>query len=371
MGFNVAVLLLLLFLAPLLLYFLKSLNIQRLLIISGAVVIGARLVSPLIDDLFLYLLMNGLILLGTGIFLPCFLTIYFALNGKFKFHTVGGAVLAAPALALLTDFLLRAMGDTLDVSVSGWIGAHGDTVVAPFWLVFALSLIALGALLRMGAIVVSDLPGVRAEQRSARKVSALLPGLAYGLLLTLLFTFLGYPDAMIRWTDGDYTLSVTTATLWLCIFAIAIHLDAFREFIFRRSTLIPLHLIQLAVIADVIYLHVGIAQYLGGLALGVLLLDMYILFLAVGSQDYSAGPLIRMITIGQFVFLLMFFVSVFALVTIHAGPVGALFKDRLPLTLMGAAIALVLIVLVYSGRVHGFPFQQTDAVEHTSTEGGA
>ncbi|MCB1318033.1 MAG: hypothetical protein KDK27_18840, partial [Leptospiraceae bacterium] len=184
-------------------------------------------------------------------------------------------------------------------------------------------------------------------------------------------TFLGYPDAMIRWTDGDYTLSVTTATLWLCIFAIAIHLDAFREFIFRRSTLIPLHLIQLAVIADVIYLHVGIAQYLGGLALGVLLLDMYILFLAVGSQDYSAGPLIRMITIGQFVFLLMFFVSVFALVTIHAGPVGALFKDRLPLTLMGAAIALVLIVLVYSGRVHGFPFQQTDAVEHTSTEGGA
>ena len=120
---------------------------------------------------------------------------------------------------------------------------------------------------------------------------------------------------------------------------------------FSVSQLI-LNLIQLLVIVDVIYLDLGIAQYFVGVALGSLIMDIFIFYQIVGIKNYSIQYFIRFITAGIVTFLLVLFVTIFTLVWAHIGAAGSLFKDQLVPILMLISTVYTLSAAFYNRKIY-------------------
>lgn len=353
MGFSPTILYLIVFLSPLLMFLLRVINVNIVLIVTGVIIVAHRLYGSLDSEASLYLIFHAFVIVAFSVYLPAFLTTYYSLSAKLRRYTIPAAAITGPVIAVLLDITLSALGNTLDPTVVGLVSRSGDTVLHPIFISLPICAATLYFLHRNHAIVKKELISSRTVQRSGVPVSTILPGICFGFLLTNLFVFMGYPGAVIRWTTGDYDLAVCCTALSLVVLVVLLQWERALNFLFRPAVQVALNAIQLLVVLDIVFFDSGAAQYLLGVALASLLIDLFIFYQAVASRNYSIQYFIRLLTIAVGTYLVMFFVTVFTLLWAHV-PGGEHFRGMLQPIIAVISATYTVAAVLYAGRVRSF-----------------
>ncbi len=353
MGFSPTILYLLVFLSPLLMFPMRAINVNIVLLLTGSVIVAHRLYGSLDSEASLYLIFHAFVIVAFSIYLPAFLTTYYSLSAKLRRYTIPVAAITAPVLAVLFDITLNTLGNTLDLTVVGITSRTGNTLVHPIFISLPICAAVVYFLYRNHVIVKKELISSRTVQRSGVPVSTLVPGICMGFLFTNLFLFMGYPGVVVRWTPGSYPVALCCTAVTLVILIVLLQSKTIVEALFKTAVQVVLNLVQLFVVLDVLYFDTGLAQYLLGGALASLLIDLFLFYQAVASKNYSIQFFIRVFTLAIATYLLLFFMTVFSLVWAHV-PGGILFKGRLPAIITLISIAYMTASVLYTGRVRAF-----------------
>jgi hypothetical protein len=354
MGFSPTILYLVAFLASLLLVLASRVHLNLIMMLSACSIIVHRIYGSLDSEPSLFVLFHTIVIVSYAVFLPSFLALYYSLHEEDPEAPRSGgistreAIAAAPALAVLLDIVFTTIGDSLDSTVAGISDSAGKVIVPGLLITVGLAVFAAPMLRSCYRVVERHLPAEAAVRPGNGRDSPLVPGMLFGFLLMLLFTFLGYPGIVIRWTPGSYVVAVLSASFCLALLVVLLQLAKSRNLLFAAPVQAALNLIQYFVILDVMFLDTGAAQYLIGVALVSLLLDLHVLFSARGRKAYSLSYLARLCATGIIAFLILFFMSTFSLLWAYVGTLGAIFKGKYLYILIAISTVYILCSMYYA-----------------------
>lgn len=351
MGFSHTALYLFVFLLPLILVFFRLINVNIVMAASGSMIIIHRLYGSLFSEASLYILFHAVVIVSYGLYLPSFLTNYYSLNAKSHKYSLPLAVIAAPVLALIMDITFKIAGDSLDLTAIGAVDSTGTSTIHPIIISLIICIAASILLYQNYHIIQEELTSVRTTQRSGVEVSTIFPGLCFGFIYSVLFTFLGYPGIVSRWTPADYTVTVILTSMTLLILLVILQFEKITKILFLPVSQGILNAVQFFVIIDIIFLDTGAAQYLLGIAVSSLLIDMFIFYHAIGSKNYSIQYFIGITTIAIVTFIIIFVISVISLTWPYTGIVGQVLKDKTLPILTAISGIYTLSAILYSNRV--------------------
>jgi endonuclease/exonuclease/phosphatase family metal-dependent hydrolase len=261
---------------------------------------------------------------------------------------------AGLALAVGLSTLLRTVGHGIELSLTpagGWVG----------W--------GLGLLLGC-CLVLSDLKREPADQQKGEKRTA--PVLGIYLILTLVYFSISAPAVIARWTEGNYTLIVSTVSLfslgWVWLFItqpsllerISPRLLVFWNLLFTASLTLTLlaHRVSFPPNLDSPAVVVGTPSALQMVPLGLMLLLFPVLFLdfqvfiqqmqVSGQQPRSLAP---GILLGSFSLIVLIFINIFSNVWGYIEPISPPFRNTFWLAyfLLSGTISL-LVWLALRGK---------------------
>lgn len=348
MGLQPSALYTLVFFSPLLLLFLKYINLNVLLALSGISLVVNRILASLNLGADMFLLNNALVIVSYGIYIPSFLTIYYSLHGKSRLYAKSIAAIIAPFLALIIDLAFRVLGDSYDISVGGIISSKSSQVINPLMITIPLAILAIIFIIKGFFILKTELPSMRTVQRSGKKTSSIIPGFSLGLLYIVFFSLLGYPGIGARWGGLNYTTTVIVTVLCLLVILLLLLFKEMRLILFNPISQIILNAVQFFTIVDILFIESGAAQFTFGIACGSMLLNIYILYHAVGIKNYSIGYFIRLLTMAILTFIILYFIIIFTLVWAHIGPLGLALRDKLPILIVSYASIYILASLIFN-----------------------
>jgi hypothetical protein len=357
MGFSPTILYLVAFLASLLLVLATRVRLNLIMMLSACSIILHRIYGSLDSEPSLFVLFHTIVIVSYAVYLPSFLALYYSLYAEHADAPRSGgisareAIAAAPALAVLLDIVFMTIGDSLDSTVLGISDSAGKVIVPGLLITIGLAVFAVQMLRSTYRVVERHLPSEAIVRPKDRRDSPLVPGILFGFLLMMLFTFLGYPGIVVRWTPGSYEVAVSSASLWLALLVVLLQFARARSLLFTTPVQAALNLIQYLVILDVLFLDTGAAQYLIGPALVSLLLDMHVLFSARGRKAYSLSYLARLCATGIITFLILFFMSAFSLLWAYVGALGAIFKGKYLYMLVAISTLYIPCSLYYARRI--------------------
>ncbi|MBF0351918.1 MAG: hypothetical protein HQM11_12870 [SAR324 cluster bacterium] len=352
MGMSPSVGYLAVFLAPLLMVFLKELNVNMVMLVSGVAIILHRLYGSLHSEANLYMLFHAVVIIAFGTYFPSFLTIYYAFHAKHKMHTMPWAIIIGLVLAILTDITLCVLGDTLDITIVGITGISPESSLSPLWFTLLICAMALYCVCVNYLHILESLPSIRVTQRSGQPVSSFWPGICLGLLLSVFFILLGTPGTAIRWTEGSYNVVILSCVVCLTVMIMLLQWSLVRKLLFHPVSQVILNALQLLAIIDILWMDYGLYQFLAGIALSSLIMDMFILFQIVGTRNYSIIHFIRLTVVGIITFLVILFLSIATLVWAHVGPPGLFLKGQLIPLLTGASLVYITTSVFYNSRIY-------------------
>ncbi len=350
LGFTPMVFYLLVFLAPLLMLFLRAINVNILMAVSGVVVVTHSLYCSMNPGTEIYIFFHALVIVAFCLYLPSFLTVYSSLQGKSKQYSVTTAGIMAPLLALVIDNAFKILGNSLSIAQSGVVTGAGDIVIHPVVVIAPVCVVAYALIHKSYTIVSRELKSVRAIHRSGVHISTVIPGLGFGLSWAVIINLLGYPGEIVRWTGGSHLITVLSTIVVIISVVIYMQYAPVKVFFFPRLQVV-LNAIQLFVIGDILYFDTGAAQFLLGPALVSSVVDMFIFLQAVGSRNYSIQYFIRVASIGILTFLLVSFFIMFTFTWSYTGPVGVLFRGKLNCIVVAIGVVYVGLSFVSNYRI--------------------
>ncbi|MGK5094647.1 hypothetical protein WDW89_21865 [Deltaproteobacteria bacterium TL4] len=349
MGISPSIGYLAVFLAPLLLIFLKKIDVDLVMTVAAVVMVIHRVYGSLDSEANLFMIFHAMVIISYGIYLPAFLTIYYDFYTKMNIHTMPWVIIIGLVLAVQMDIILRVLGHSLDITLGGLVADSGIRTWHPLWFTVPMAGITLFCIYKNYVAVKEELPEVDSPQETAEPVSTVFPGICLGLLLCVFFAFLGAPGVAVRWSSGDYTTIVLCTMSVLFLMVMLLQWAKIRRQLFHPVFQVVMNAIQLWVILDILYFDLGVAQYLLGLALGSLIMDMFIFYQTIGVSHYTIEYFIRLLAIGIITLLIVLFSSVATLVWAHIGPVGFWFQGKL-IPLMTIISVIYIVSAVYYNR---------------------
>lgn len=242
------------------------------------------------------------------------------------------------------------MGDTLDISTSGISIDNSIGYIHPFFILIPGCIIAIFLILLNYQSISKQLVTMRSVQRSGVHISAILPGIGFGLTLAIVLNLIGYPDIVSRWTNGSYHALLLTTLLFLFLLLSLNQFGQFKEIILHPVVHTIINLLQLLILFDILYLRTNVIHYLQGIALYACLINIYIFYQAIGIKNYSIQYYIRMITTGIIVFLVMSFIIGFTFTWSYIGPAGSILQGNMNLIIIFSSIIYSCIAIFYNSK---------------------
>jgi endonuclease/exonuclease/phosphatase family metal-dependent hydrolase len=324
------------FFAPLLLLPLFKKHARPLVWILFGVLFIARGLTPYLNTT------NRLT--ASGIATAASLSLFFLLITSWPAY--GRWAPAGLALAVGLSTLIRTAGHGIEFSLTntgGWVG----------WVLGLLLGVCLG---------LSDLKLEPATPQTGGKRT--LPILGIYLILTLVYFSVSAPAVIARWTEGNYTLIVSTVSMFSLGWAwISLNRPALFERI-SRPLLVALNLLfslslTLTLLAqrvsfpatlDSPAVVVGAPTLLQMVPLGLMLLlfpvlffDLQVFLRQMQTSELPAGSLAPGILLGSFLLILLIFINIFTNVWGYIEPISPIFRNTYWLTyfLLSGGISLL------------------------------
>lgn len=297
----------------------KKIKSKRVIYLSIAIISICRLLMALRISAIIETVLSGLVVGFYGMFVGAFLGFLSTHDsdtpklGKIGLYTISFIA------AILTDFIIRTIGFTIDPTLITWpVDAAAWFNYQYNWVIFQVIISAVIILVSLMYWKKCTANYVKIEidkekEKKGKNLFALIAGLGLGVFLFLSFNILLYSNAVAEFTNTDY-FTINILLVGLITLTTFILLGLKEQLITDLKLVIPIN-----ILFPVGFFFLAYAGYLGyisavmiSLAYVPLILDLYVFFKFVGIRGRK-GNKIRMysnifaIAFGIFLFFSFFY----------------------------------------------------------------
>ncbi len=340
MTIGVSVLYIFLLLSPIVVLFIKKIGAYRIVIFSAVGIVIFRLLMALLSwNMSLMLITSGIATMLYGIFVASIIITPLQ-NTPERLPGRTGSISISFALALAMDIMFRAIGGTWDIT----IGSYSIAIVIPLTIITFIIIWLIGPV--CGAVIQNSSSTPKAKKS---RLVRMFMGAGFGGGLFMIYTLLGFPNVVARWTNTSYEFNTVSVVIALLLYAILVQIPKANNLVFRREIILVLNLLLIVAVMDIIYIHSVIVSVFTGIAVFAMMADLSVLWGIVVSRggDIVDSGLFHFFGMFLFMFLILFFALSFV-----AGMILPALEGMIPYLLM---LATFLVFIVSVGvSVSGF-----------------